>query len=60
MKKNISSIVVALFLVSCAKNVEEISPPTTEPTESNETVSENVRKVFIEELFRSIFGGSRK
>ena len=59
MKKRIISIVIALFLVSCAKNVEEISPPTTEPTESNETVTDNVRKVFIKELFRSIFGGSR-
>lgn len=59
MKKSISSIVAALLLASCATKVEEITPPPPEPIESTETVNENIRKVFLKEFFRSIFGGDR-
>jgi hypothetical protein len=59
MKKSITSIVIALCLFSCAKKVEEVPSPMPEPKESTETVINDVDKVFVKELFRSIFGGSR-
>jgi len=63
MKKNISSLLLVTFLVSCAPSKEDVPSVKTEPTETveqTELPEVNTARERAKKLLRVIFGGVNK